>query len=325
MASNHNLKGIGFGTWAWGNKLIWGYDPEKNDPALREAFKSSVKAGLSLVDTADSYGTGKLNGRSETLIGEYVSSLSQHHREKITIATKLAPFPWRLGRNGLKKAFLASKRRLRGNLDLLQLHWSTARYAPMQENLLLDGLGDLVESGDVKSIGLSNLGPKRLQYISKKLGVRGIKIHSLQVQFSLLCPLPKERPNILDICEELGIELISYSPLALGILTIPPGEEGRNLSFIRSKLFQNLIPKTIELRTLLESISKERGVSQAQCAINWCRSHNTFPIPGIRSSMQAIDIGSALKWELSSEEIKDLDIASEKCQARMPNNPFQSN
>ncbi len=99
------------------------------------------------MDTADSYGTGRLNGRSEELLGQCLDALDPLSRTKLVVATKLAPFPWRLGRRGLLKAFQASRQRLRGQLDRVQLHWSTARYAPWQERPLLDGLADLVEQG----------------------------------------------------------------------------------------------------------------------------------------------------------------------------------
>mgnify|MGYP001330139021 CR=1 FL=1 len=63
------MSSIGFGTWAWGNKFLWGYIPERDDQPLEEAFNSAISSGLNFIDTADSYGTGQLNGRSEELLG----------------------------------------------------------------------------------------------------------------------------------------------------------------------------------------------------------------------------------------------------------------
>ncbi|MGB1195932.1 MAG: aldo/keto reductase, partial [Synechococcus sp.] len=57
------MVGIGFGTWAWGNQLLWGYNPDLDDSVLESTFQQAVAGGLCLVDTADSYGTGFLNGR----------------------------------------------------------------------------------------------------------------------------------------------------------------------------------------------------------------------------------------------------------------------
>ena len=178
--------GIGFGTWAWGNKIVWGYKPETDDILLKKTFFDAIEGGLDLVDTADSYGTGSLFGQSEKLIGNFLEELPNRKLKKITIATKLAPFPWRIGRNGLRKAFQESNKRLKGNMKRVQLHWSTYRYAPWQEEQLLNGLGDLYEKGLIEEIGLSNTGPKRLNFLYQKLKERGIKINSIQMQFSLL-------------------------------------------------------------------------------------------------------------------------------------------
>ena len=82
---------IGFGTWAWGNKFIWNYSPNKDDVALAETFNTAIKGGLSLVDTADSYGVGQLNGRSEELLGRFMQNIAESERQSITVATKLAP------------------------------------------------------------------------------------------------------------------------------------------------------------------------------------------------------------------------------------------
>ena len=134
------LPGIGVGTWAWGNQFLWGYDPSQ-DGELEASFRLAVERGLQLFDTADSYGTGRFHGRSEQLLGRFCADLSEAQRQSLTVATKLAPFPWRLGRCGFVRAFEASRRRLGGKLDRVQLHWSTARYAPWQEGPLLPGPG----------------------------------------------------------------------------------------------------------------------------------------------------------------------------------------
>ncbi|MFN7677735.1 MAG: aldo/keto reductase, partial [Cyanobacteriota bacterium] len=124
-ASAHPSPPIGVGTWAWGNQLLWGYDP-KQDGALQATFQRAVALGLTFFDTADSYGTGRWNGRSEQLLGRWCAELPAQTRDSLTVATKLAPFPWRLGRRGFDRAFIASRNRLQGKLDRVQLHWSTA-------------------------------------------------------------------------------------------------------------------------------------------------------------------------------------------------------
>ena len=316
--------GIGFGTWAWGNKLVWGYKPESDDILLKKTFFDAINGGLDLVDTADSYGTGSFFGQSEKLIGSFLEELPKKKLNKITIATKLAPFPWRIGRRGLNHAFQESNKRLRGNIKRVQLHWSTYRYAPWQEEQLINGLGDLYEKGLIKEIGLSNTGPKRLNFLYQKLKERGIKINSIQIQFSLLTKPSIEDQKIKNICNEKNIEYLAYSPLALGILTIPPGKSPQPSTLLRQKLFERILPNTKELRTLLSNIGQKYSASQAQVALNWVRSHGARPIVGIRNPLQAKDAISALKWSLTKKEKESLDSCRNKCQTNMPQNPFTS-
>jgi len=316
--------GIGFGTWAWGNKFVWGYKAETDDILLKKTFFDAIDGGLDLVDTADSYGTGSLFGKSEKLIGNFLDELPKRKLKRITIATKLAPFPWRIGRNGLNKAFQESNQRLKGNMTRVQLHWSTYRYAPWQEEQLVNGLGDLYEKGLIKEIGLSNTGPKRLSFLFQKLKKRGIKINSIQMQLSLLTKPSLEDESIKKICNENQIEYLAYSPLGLGILAVPPNQSPKPKTFLRQQLFQRILPKTIELRTLISNIGKKYSASQAQVALNWVRSHGAKPIVGIRNPLQAKDAISALNWSLSKSEKESLDFYRNKCLENMPQNPFTS-
>ncbi len=316
--------GIGFGTWAWGNKLVWGYEPETDDILLKKTFFNAIDGGLDLVDTADSYGTGRLFGQSEKLIGNFLEELPKRKIKKITVATKLAPFPWRIGRHGLHKAFEESNKRLKGNIKRVQLHWSTYRYAPWQEEQLINGLGDLYQQGLIKEIGLSNTGPKRLAFLYQQLKKRGIKIHSIQMQFSLLTKPSLEDETIKNICKKNNIEYLAYSPLALGLLTIPTDKLPKPLTFLRQKLFQRILPKTKELRKLLNDIGKKYSASQAQVALNWVRSHGAKPIVGIRNPFQANDAIAALKWSLTKNEKERLDFCRSECLINMPQNPFIS-
>ncbi len=315
---------IGFGTWSWGNQLLWGYSPNDHDQFLKEAFNAAIESGLDFIDTADSYGTGNLNGRSETLLGKYIHALPKHKKRSITIATKLAPFPWRIGRKGFYKAFFASKERLQNKIDRVQLHWSTSRYAPWQEAQLIDGLCDLYEKGLFSEIGVSNMGPLRLKWVHKRLQERGIPLKSVQIQFSLLSPEPNKSTEIKNVCKELNIEFLAYSPLALGILAIPPTQEIKPKTLLRRSIFNLLIPSTKELREGLHNIARNNNASQVQVALNWCRSHGTKPIPGIRKASHAIDIGKAIKWKITNSEKSLLDELSRNSKVRMPNNPFQS-
>jgi pyridoxine 4-dehydrogenase len=315
--------GIGVGTWAWGNQLLWGYDPAA-DNVLAATFRQAVAGGLTLFDTADSYGTGRYNGRSESLLGRFACDLPSRERERLCLATKLAPFPWRLGRHGFDRAVAASEQRLGGRIDRVQLHWSTSRYAPWQELPLLEGLADQVSGGRIAELGLSNLGPCRLRRLHTHLERRGVRIRSLQVQLSLLSREALRPGGAAEVCRELGIDLIAYSPLALGLLSRSDPLADRPAGGPRRWLFARLGPRIGSLLGLMAEIGQGRQASLTAVALNWCRAHGAMPIPGLRRPDQVAEALAALRWHLTDEERLALDQAAAAVPGGMPANPFQS-
>ncbi|MBD2451559.1 aldo/keto reductase [Nostoc sp. FACHB-152] len=314
---------MGCGTWAWGNQLLWGYN-ESMDDQLQSVFNLCVSNGVTLFDTGDSYGTGRLNGRSELLLGRFTQEYQGLNQENICIATKLAAYPWRWTRQSMIKACQASNKRLGRNVDLVQMHWSTGNYAPWQEKGLLDGLADLYEQGLVKGVGLSNFGPKRLKLVHKRFAERGVPISTLQVQYSLLSTYPVTQLQLKDVCDELGIKLIAYSPLALGILTGKYSEKGQLPKGIRGLLFRQLLPGARSLLLSLKEIAQAKNKTMSQVAINWCICKGTIPIPGAKSIAQAQENIGALGWYLNSQEIAELDQAAASSDKVMVQNIFQT-
>jgi pyridoxine 4-dehydrogenase len=317
------LPTMGCGTWAWGNRLLWGYD-ESMDQQLQAVFNLCVSNGVTLFDTGDSYGTGKLNGRSELLLGQFTKEYQGANKEDICIATKLAAYPWRWTRQSMISAGKASAQRLQKNVDLVQMHWSTANYAPWQERALLDGLADLYEQKLVKGVGLSNYGPKRLKRVYERLAERGIAIATLQVQYSLLSTYPVTELGLKDVCDELGIKLIAYSPLALGLLTGKYSEKGDLPKGIRGFLFRQMLPGMRSLLACLREIAQSRNKSMSQVALNWCICKGSIPIPGAKNAEQAKENIGALGWLLDSGEIAELDKAAASADKKMVQNIFQT-
>ncbi len=317
------LPTMGCGTWAWGNRLLWGYD-ESMDQQLQAVFNLCVSNGVTLFDTGDSYGTGKLNGRSELLLGQFTKEYEGANKEDICIATKLAAYPWRWTRQSMISAGKASAERLQRNVDLVQMHWSTANYAPWQENALLDGLADLYEQKLVKGVGLSNYGPKRLKRVYQRFAERGIAIATLQVQYSLLSTYPVTELGLKDVCDELGIKLIAYSPLALGLLTGKYSEKGDFPKGIRGLLFRQMLPGMRSLLACLQEISQVRNKSMSQIALNWCICKGSIPIPGAKNAEQARENIAALGWLLDAGEIAELDKAAASTDKKMVQNIFQT-
>ncbi len=319
------IKKLGLGTWSWGNKLFWNYSTTSNND-LFETFKEALKRGYSLIDTADSYGTGKLNGQSERLLGGFLNQTTKDQKKNIQIATKLAPYPWRLGRNGFTRPYQNSLERLNLNLDIVQLHWSTARYNPYQEIQLLNNLCDLNERGCKFKIGLSNVGPKKLKEIIDLFATRNKKIHSVQVQFSLLAPNIEKQKKIKEICDKHNIAFLAYSPLSFGLLCKSPySTKVGNKSYLRNIIFSLYEKSTFELRLALLEIANKRSVSQAQVAINWCCYQGAIPIVGLRTKNQVVDIAGVFDWDLSSNEFNYINDISQKIINKFPSNPFVSN
>ena len=317
-------KRIGLGTWSWGNKVFWDYQAN-NDNDLYETYKEALKRGFDLIDSADSYGTGKLNGRSEELLGKFLLDTSSFQKKRIKIATKLAPYPWRIGNKGFTKPFLNSLERLNNKLDIVQIHWSTAKYNPWQELQLLNNLCDLIDQGFNFQIGLSNIGPKRLEKIIQYISKRNKKIKSVQIQFSLLSPDFLKQINVKRICEDNEIDFLAYSPLSFGILCLDPEKNVQNHnSFLRGLIFKNYQESTIELRRCLKKIAVSRSVSQAQVAINWCCYQGAIPLVGMRKKSQVIDISNVFKWNLDKQEFDMLQQVSKNCLKKLPRNPFSS-
>jgi pyridoxine 4-dehydrogenase len=314
---------MGCGTWAWGNQVLWGYDPTM-DGELQQVFNRCVDLGVTLFDTGDSYGTGKFKGQSELLLGKFSQAYTGPNQDQICLATKLAAYPWRLTRSSMVEAGKASIARL-GRVDLAQMHWSTANYAPWQEGALLDGLADLYEQGFIKGVGLSNYGTKRLKWVLARFKTRGIPIVSLQVQYSLLSTYPVTELGLKEICDESGIKLIAYSPLCLGLLTGKyENVKGPFPKGIRGFLFPRLLPGMQGLLGCLKELSISHHKTIAQVALNWCIAKGTMPIPGAKTIAQVDQNLGAIGWNLSEAEVFALDQEAKKVDRKMVQNIFQT-
>ncbi|KAL6123029.1 hypothetical protein ACLB2K_075552 [Fragaria x ananassa] len=313
---------MGFGTWAWGNQLLWGYQ-ESMDSELQQVFNLAVDNGINLFDTADSYGTGRLNGKSEKLLGKFIREFQGQRRKDIVIATKFAAYPWRLTPGQFVNACNASLDRMQiEQIGIGQLHWSTANYAPLQERALWDGLVAMYDKGLVQAVGVSNYGPKQLLKIYEYLKARGVPLCSAQVQFSLLS-VGEDQLEIKNICDSLGIRMIAYSPLGLGMLTgkyspsnLPSGPRGF--------LFKQILPGLQPLLGSLKEIAQKRKKTVPQVAINWCISKGTIPIPGVKTVKQVEENLGALGWRLSSQELLQLENAARESPQKMIQNVFQT-
>ncbi len=186
---------------------------------------TAVELGCNFFDTADIYSTwaeGNDGGVSETIIGDWLQA-SDLRRDQLVLATKVrgqmgqGPNEQGLSRHHILTEVENSLRRLQTDyIDLYQMHWFD-EHTPLDETLR--ALDDLVRSGKVRYIGVSNY-PAWL--LTKALWVSDVRhlvrFESLQPKYSLVHRAPFER-ELMPLCADQGIGVIPYSPLAAGFLT----------------------------------------------------------------------------------------------------------
>jgi aryl-alcohol dehydrogenase-like predicted oxidoreductase len=305
-SSQLRVSPLGIGTWAWGDRLFWGYGRGGyTDSDLEDAYQVSRAAGINFFDTAEVYG----RGRSERLLGRFARAAD----DQIVVATKFFPYPWRWRRSGLVRALSGSLKRLGlDRVDLYQIHWP---FPPVPIETWMAGLADAVEAGLARAVGVSNYDPVQTRRAHTALSERGVPLVSNQVHYSLLHRQP-EHNGLFDLCRELDVTLIAYSPLEMGVLTgkyttenPPPGIRGRRYRREYLTQVQSLI-------ALLREIGEAYGgVTPAQVALNWVMCKGAVPIPGAKNARQAEENTGALGWRLSGEEVAALDAASEGLRA----------
>lgn len=139
----------------------------------------------------------------------------------------------------------------------------------------------------------------------------------------MLSTYPVTELGLKDTCDELGIKLIAYSPLCLGILTGKYNDPSTYPKGLRGILFKRLVPEAKPLLDCLSAIAQSRHKTMAQVAINWCIAKGAMPIPGAKNIKQAQDNIATKDWLLDAGEIAELDRAAKIAQA-MVQNIFQS-
>ncbi len=297
------LPQMGFGTWAWGDKLFWNYGSDYGDTELKLAFQAAIAAGVTLFDTAEVYGLGK----SEELLGKF----AREAKVSIQIATKFAPVPWRFTAQSVADALTASLKRLNvARVDVYQVHWPFELF--LTPIVLMNALADEYEQGRIGAVGVSNYSANQMREAYGILAARGVPLAVNQVSYSLL-DRQIETNGVLAAARELGVTILAYSPLAQGLLTgrytpdkPPTGARSWDRRFSTEGLAK--IAPTI---ALLKSIGQELDKTPAQVALNWLIAQpNVIPIPGVKSAAQVVQNAGALGWELSKEAVDRLSRVS---------------
>ncbi len=296
----HNAE-MGLGAWSWGDRSMWNYGHGYTDADIEAAFRTSLEAGVNLVDTAEVYGTG----RSESLLGQFLKTT----QTPVLVATKFMPFPWRLNRRALTNALHRSLERLGlARVDLYQIHWP---FPPYPVEVWVEELAKVLQAGLTRAVGVSNFDKNQMQRAYTTLTKYDLPLASNQVEYHLL-DRTVEKNGLLDRCKEMGIRLIAYSPMAKGFLTgkytpeNPPRGVRGNGAVAKLKRVQPLID-------LMKEIGNSHGEkTPAQVALNWVICKGALPIPGAKTASQAAQNVGAVGWRLTAEEVAALDEASNK-------------
>jgi aryl-alcohol dehydrogenase-like predicted oxidoreductase len=266
---------LGFGAMRITGQGVWG-PPADHDESIR-VLRRAVELGVTLIDTADSYGPHV----SEELIAEALHP----YPADLVIATKGGferPGPGKWVENGdpnyLRNACEGSLRRLKvDQIDLYQLH----RIDPkVPADVQFAVLAELQEEGKVRHIGLSEVSVAQIEAARKH-----IPVVSVQNRYNLV---DRKSEDVLDYCEREGIGFIPWYPLNVG------------------KLADNGGP--------LAEVAERLAAQPAQVALAWLleRSPVMLPIPGTSRVKHLEENLAAATLVLSDEDYERLDTLAER-------------
>jgi len=276
-----------------------GYDSGLDESTIAAAWEASIESGVTLFDTAEVYG----DGESERIIGRRLAA-DPAVRDRLVIATKFMPSPWKLNvRDALKSAARGSLERLGiDRIDLYQLHGPISLRS---HGALAEALAEAHSEGLVAAVGVSNYSVREMRSIHAALAERGLALASNQIEYSPLRRRP-ETVGLLAACRQLGVVPLAYSPIGQGRLTgkysaadPPPGR--RTFSAHPMEQVDRIVA---ELRRI-GGANGDRTPSQV--ALRWIMDKGAVPIPGAKNAEQATQNAGALGWTLDPDDAAALD------------------
>ena len=265
---------VGYGAWEAGAGSEWGEAPPKE--RIVEAIKTVLETGINWIDTAEVYGSG----RSEELVALAITG----HREEVLVATKVAPEPDGSGfrPESVRRGCVDSLRRLRtGHLDLYQLHWPDETGIPIEETW--GEMAALMDEGLVRAIGVSNFDRALIERCE---AIR--HVDSLQQEFSML---QLEDRELIAWCGDNGTGVLSYGPLAYGLLTGAIGPDTRfdetdfrsgkdEWDFWEKMFAPGKLDRSLAVVEAMRPIAERLGCSLGQLALAW-----NIHQPGVTSAI----------------------------------------
>ncbi len=281
-----------------------------DEAASRPFIKDALDAGINFFDTANVYSLGS----SEEIVGAALREMAP--REEIVIATKLCgpmrpgrPNSFGLSRKAVMTEVDASLRRLGTDyIDLYQIHrWDPN--TPIEETL--EALHDVVKAGKVRYLGASSMWAwqfAKALFLADQHG--WTRFVSMQNHYNLI--QREEEREMLPLCNDQGIGVIPWSPMARGNLARPWNTETARTQTdeFGSSLYQDGDEKIVDI---VGEIADLRGIPMAQVALAWvlAKPGVDAPIIGATKSHHLTDAVGALDVELTDEEIARLEAPYE--------------
>jgi aryl-alcohol dehydrogenase-like predicted oxidoreductase len=284
--------------------------------ATRATVAKAIDCGITLFDTADTYGNrGGNKGDSERALGEVLGE----RRKGIVLATKFcSPMDEAKGEMGASRRYImsaveASLARLRTDwIDLYQIHRPDP-LTPIEETLR--ALDDLVRQGKVRYIGCSNYAAWQLveaAWTAKSAGLHGFV--SYQDEYSLV--VRKHEKELMPAAQAHGLGMLPYFPLASGLLTgkyrrdaKPEAGTRFAASFNQNLVTRYLTPANFDKVEALEKFVAARGRTMLELAFSWLAQRPTVAsvIAGATSAAQIEQNVKAVGWTLTPEELAEVD------------------
>lgn len=273
---------------AWGMWRFVGFTPAEGRALVDAAFD----AGVTLFDTADIYGFDGSGGfgDAESLLGQIFAE-SPDLRAKLVLATKggiTPPIPYDSGRDYLMAALDASLQRLQvEQVDLYQIHRPDILAHPHD---IARTLEDMVTSGKVRAIGVSNYTIPQIEALSAWLT---IPLTSIQPEFSAL-EIEPIAGGLLDVAMAREIAVLAWSPLGGGRIGVP--EDARSKA----------------VAAALDVVAEAAGVSRAAAAYAWIMAHpaGVIPIVGTQNAARIAEIAQVYRVKFTRQTWYDVLVAS---------------
>lgn len=283
----------------------WVLNEEQSRPYIQRA----LEAGINFFDTANVYS----GGMSETVLGNALRDFAA--RDEVVIATKVffpmgpGPNDRGLSRKHIMSAIDASLERLGTEyVDLYQIHrWDYE--TPIEETM--EALHDLVRSGKVRYIGASAMFAWQFAKAQFTADLHGwTRFVSMQNHYNLI--YREDERELLPLCQDQGVGVIPFSPLARGLLARKPAEgQNETLRYQTDSLAKSRYTQDDNLTIIerLSEVAEARGVPMAQIALAWMMAKPTMtsPIVGATRPYHLDDALASLFVQLTTDEVKRLE------------------